>query len=117
MIFKFTCIIFIWCALCNPGTLAAQIGIGHADRQILYSTKDSDASTDTSRLFAPTDTSRLFIIKEITVEGNKYTRTSTILREVSFYVGSSSKVKLVPLSIPAKALANRRVDYALSGFL
>ena len=95
MIFKFTCIIFIWCALCNPGTLAAQIGIGHADRQILYSTKDSDAPTDTTRLYTPTDTSRLFLIKEITVEGNKYTRTSTILREVSFYVGKGYSLPLL----------------------
>ena len=87
MIFKFASIIFIWCALCNTGTVAAQMGIGLTERQILYSTKDSSNT--------PTDTSRLFIIKEITVEGNKYTRTSTILREVSFYKGNGYSLPLL----------------------
>src|SRR5687768_2564442 len=86
MIFKFACIICVWCALCNSGTVAAQIGIGRADRQILYSTEDSNT---------PTDTTHLFIIKAITVEGNKHTKTSTILREVSFYEGSGYSLPLL----------------------
>src|SRR6188508_828436 len=87
MIFKFASIIFIWCALCSTSTVAAQMGIGLTDREILYSTKDSSNT--------PTDRSRLFIIKEITVEGNKYTRTSTILREVSFYEGRGYSLPLL----------------------
>src|SRR5215213_6289174 len=86
MKFKIACIICIWCALCNSIKVAAQIGIGLADRQILYSTDDS---------YTPTDTTHLFTIKKITVEGNKHTKIATILREVSFNEGSSYPLPLL----------------------
>ena len=66
--------------------MAAQIGIGLADTRTLYSTEDS---------FVPSDTSHLFIVKEITVEGNRYTRTATILRELSFYEGQGYSLPLL----------------------
>ena len=86
MFFKKACIICIWCALCNSAKVAAQIGIGLADTRTLYSTEDS---------FVPSDTSHLFIVKEITVEGNRYTRTATILRELSFYKGEGYSLPLL----------------------
>lgn len=81
MNFKFACIICLWCALCNSRSAAAQIGIGHAENKILYSTEDIS--------YSPINTTHLFTVKEITIEGNKQSKSSTILRELSFFEGYS----------------------------
>ncbi len=50
-----------------------------SDAQLLYSTENSHPSTDT--------TSTLYVVKDITITGEKRTRKSTILRELSFQTG------------------------------
>ncbi len=86
MFFRIACIIFIVCALCNPGNVAGQIGVGSAETKVLYSTEDS---------FTPTDTSHLFFVKKISIKGNKHTRSATILRELSFQEGSGYSLPLL----------------------
>ena len=75
---KIACLIYVWCALCISEKASAQIGIDLADNKVLYST-DNDNT--------PTDTSHLFTIKEIAIDGNRYTRDATIRRELSFQEG------------------------------
>jgi outer membrane protein assembly factor BamA len=75
---KIACLIYVWCALCISEKAATQIGIGLADDKVLYSTDSNNT---------PTDTSQLFTVKEISIEGNKYTRDATIRRELSFQEG------------------------------
>ena len=86
MIFKIACIILVGCALCKPLCTLGQIGIGNADTKIVYSTDDANT---------PTDTSHLFFIKEISIKGNKYTRSATIIRELSFKEGSGYSLPLL----------------------
>ena len=86
MIFKIACIILVGCALCKPFCTAAQMGIGNVDTKIVYSTDDA---------YTPTDTSHLFFIKKISIKGNKYTRSATIIRELSFQEGSGYSLPLL----------------------
>ena len=73
---KRACIICLLCALCSSVKLKAQTWL--ADNKLLYSTED-DLAID--------DTSNLFTVKEILIEGNKQTKSATILRELSFVEG------------------------------
>ncbi|MEI6949100.1 POTRA domain-containing protein [Paraflavisolibacter sp. H34] len=70
------CFILFLCALCAAFTSRAQIGIVASN--VVYSTLDDAAVVDTS-------SSTLFTIGDIVIEGNKQTRPSIILRELSFY--------------------------------
>jgi outer membrane protein assembly factor BamA len=86
MIFKIACIIFIACALCASWRAAGQMGLAQTDQKILYSTEDPQT---------PSDTTQLFFVKKISIKGNRYTRSATILRELSFQEGSGYTLPLL----------------------
>ena len=85
--FKIACIISVCCALWRPLSVTAQIGIGLADDRTLYSTNDTT--------HIPTDTTQLFIVREISIDGNRQTRTATIRRELPFKEGSTFSLALM----------------------
>jgi outer membrane protein assembly factor BamA len=62
------------------------MGLAQTDKKILYSTEDPQT---------PSDTTQLFFVKKISIKGNRYTRSATILRELSFQEGSGYTLPLL----------------------
>jgi outer membrane protein assembly factor BamA len=79
MNFTRACAICLLCLFFETATFAQ---LGRAESRLLYSTGETTQNVlDTS--------AESFVIREILVAGNKQTKRSTILRELSFYIGTA----------------------------